>query len=205
MGFVIKILITITCISIALIALLVWRTSLTKEMGGKILAFIAFFILPILVFVIGVSVHFENSKKPEFCFSCHTMEPYRKSLYIEDSEYLPASHFQNNRIPPEKVCFACHTSYTMFGGLKRKMQGLKHVYAYYLGKVPETIELYESYENRECLHCHEGARNFVENMMHTDIMEELLDNELSCLDCHNLVHSVAELDNLELWQEGEQK
>jgi hypothetical protein len=42
----------------------------------------------------------------------------------------------------------------MFGGLKAKLGGLRHIYVHYLGKPPqpEDIKLYEPYNNRECLH-----------------------------------------------------
>ena len=57
----------------------------------------------------------------------------------------------------------------MFGGIKAKLGGLKHIYVYYLGTPPspENIKLYEPYNNRECLHCHAGARSFEEGAVHT--------------------------------------
>ena len=55
------------------------------------------------------------------------MEAYGKSLRIDDPTYIPASHFQNNRIPRNEACYACHTNYAMFGGLKAKLGGLKHL------------------------------------------------------------------------------
>ena len=60
------------------------------------------------------------------------MEAHGKSLYIDDPTYVPAAHFQNNRIPKEQACFTCHTNYTMFGDVYGKIRGLQHIYVYYL-------------------------------------------------------------------------
>ena len=89
----------------------------------------------------------------------------------------------------------------MYGDLEAKMAGLKHLWVHYFGTVPETIELYEPYRNRECLHCHGGARSYAENEMHADMLGELESGEISCLDCHDLVHAVDELDELPAWRD----
>jgi cytochrome c-type protein NapC len=72
--------------------------------------------------------------------------------------HLAAAHFQNHRVPADEACYTCHTNYAMFGGMKAKIGGLRHIYVYYLGKPPQPadIKLYEPYNNRECLHCHAG-------------------------------------------------
>ncbi len=188
--------------AIVLILIIVIRPSLTKEKGGKILAFVGLFIIPIIALGIGTNSHLEQSKTTSFCLSCHVMEPYGKSLYIDDSSYIPASHFQNNRVPQETACFTCHTQYTMFGGAKAKFRGLKHVFINYIGKIPETIELYSSYENRECLHCHDGARTFEDQGIHVAMLADIKANVISCLECHNLGHNIAELPTLKLWKSG---
>jgi len=98
---------TVIVLSIILIGLLLIRPSITAAQGGKIVAFMAFFILPIVATVLGGSIHLENSKSTQFCLSCHVMEAHGKSLYIDDPTYVPAAHFQNNRIPKEQACFTC--------------------------------------------------------------------------------------------------
>ena len=81
-------------LTIVLIGLVAIRPSLMTARGGKILAFIAFFIMPIVATVFGASIHLTHSKSTQFCLSCHTMEPYGKSLFVDDPIYIPASHFQ---------------------------------------------------------------------------------------------------------------
>ena len=68
--------------------------------------------------------------------SCHVMAPYHKSLLVDDKEFLPALHYQNNWVPREEACYTCHTNYAMFGGFRAKMHGLKHVYIHYLRTPP---------------------------------------------------------------------
>lgn len=187
-------------LSVVLIVLMIARPSLTNAQGGKIFAFIGFFILPIIATGLGAAIHLENSTSTQFCLSCHVMENHGKSLYIDDPTYLPASHFQNNRIPRDHACFACHTNYAMFGNLKAKIGGLKHVYVYYIKGAPEKLALYEPYNNRECLHCHANARAYEESSPHAEMKEQLTSNDMSCLTCHNKMHDVKNIEKVKLWK-----
>ena len=163
------ILIAIILTTIGLILLLVLRPSLTRMRSGKILAFIALFIFPVIAGVAGTSAHIENSKTTAFCLSCHVMEQYGHSLHVDDRSFIPAVHYQNNFVPRENACFTCHTNYTMYGDYRAKLRGLHHVYVQYIGKIPEKLSLYTPYDNRECLHCHAGARSFEEGARITPI------------------------------------
>ena len=187
-------------LSVFLSGLLLVRPSLRTVRGGKVLAFLALFILPLAALALGAAIHLEDAKSTDFCLSCHPMEPYGKSLRIDDPAYLPAAHFQNNRIPRSAACYSCHTHYTMFGGAKSKLQGLQHLYVYYFGTVPAQLALYEPYHNRECLHCHAGARVFEETSPHKDMREQLGTNDMSCLTCHNQIHDVQQVDQMKLWE-----
>ena len=195
-----EVLAVLTLVTIALAALVALRPALTAARGGKVLAFLALLVLPLAMTALGLSSHMERSKSTEFCLSCHVMEPYGKSLRVDDAAFVPASHFQNNRVPPDRACFTCHTDYTMFGDAKAKLRGLRHVYVNYLAGPPEKIALYEPYNNRECLHCHAGARSFEESELHVDIRDELGANRTSCLECHDMAHEVAELAGKPLWK-----
>jgi cytochrome c-type protein NapC len=197
LGFVALVLVTI-----ALVSLVVLRPSLVAARGGKILAFLSLFLLPLLVTGLGASAQLEHSKSTQFCLSCHVMAPYGKSLLIDDPAYVPARHYQNNRVPRDQACFTCHTNYTMFGDYKAKLRGLRHVYVNYLGTIPKEIKLYDPYNNRECLHCHGGARTFEENDVHQPIRSDLAKNTTSCLECHDKVHDVHGLALVKLWKEG---
>jgi cytochrome c-type protein NapC len=200
-------LIGIIAVVVGLLLLLELKPSIAIETGGKILAFAAMFVLPIAALVLGGVEHLERSKRTEFCLSCHPMENYGKSLFVDDKEFVPASHYQNKRISRENACFTCHTDYTMYGDMNAKMRGLKHVYIQYLGTVPDTIKLYTAYNNRECLHCHEDARSFEGNRHHKEsdtTLAAIKDNRLSCMasGCHDVIHNVRELKDAEFWKGG---
>ncbi len=201
--------VALVLITIALVLSLLMFPAMTRQRGGKILAFFPLFLLPMLSLTLDGEYHLENSKRTEFCLSCHTMSEHGKSLYVDDSTFIPAAHFQRQLVPREKACFTCHTDYTMYGDVTAKWRGLRHVYVYYLGNqpLPPAIELYSPYNNRECLQCHAGARSFEEGFSHTQeaaTLPAIRSNELSCLSsgCHEMVHEVEMLNQLEMWQPG---
>ncbi len=188
-------------LAIGLVAVVVGRPQVGAERAGKVFIFIAFCLLPIALTTLGTAAHLEHSKSTRFCLSCHVMEPYGKSLHRDDTDYLPAGHFQENRIDRAHACYTCHTTYTLFGGVESKLRGLRHVWVNYVGKPPGTIQLYEPYHNRECLHCHAGGRTFEADEVHAELRGELERNETSCLECHDLAHAVGELEEAKLWGE----
>ena len=199
-------IIALVLFSIALITVLIVRPAITATRGGKVMAFLVLFFLPILCATMGVSSELERSKTTKFCLSCHSMEPYGQSLHVDDPSYLAAAHFQNHRVPADEACYACHTNYAIFGSMKAKMAGLRHVCVYYLTKppAPENIKLHEPYNNRECLHCHLGARSFEQGAVHNadpDLLPAVKANTLSCVSsgCHETVHNVGTLNKLKMW------
>ena len=196
-------------LTILVAALVVMRVDITRGTDGRMLAFLALFLLPSAAVWAGIAQHMERAKSTEFCLSWHTMEEYGKSLYVDDKGYLAAAHFQNNRIPRERACYTCHTDYTMFGGLNDKRRGLSHVYVQYFGTIPKSgeIKLYQPFNNRECLHCHAGARSFLETSAHQkspDLIEKTTNNQLSCMSsrCHDTTHDVTTLPDATFWKEG---
>ena len=190
-------------VSVVLVVLLARRPALISGRGGGVLAFVAFLLLPALVTAMGLATHLENSKSTEFCLSCHEMKPYGNSLLVDSDEHVAANHFQNKRIPRDQACYTCHTTYTMFGDLEAKLKGLEHLRVHYFGTLPETLELYEPYSNRECLSCHRDARSYEEDETHADLRAELATDEISCLECHTPTHGVDDLGSHGRWR-GEQ-
>jgi nitrate/TMAO reductase-like tetraheme cytochrome c subunit len=179
------------------------------SLRGRVLAFVALVLAPVSAAFAGLNVHMERSKTVDFCLSCHSMEKYGRSLHIDDVMHLPAAHYQYNRVPHETACFACHTNYTLFGDEKAKFQGLHHILVEYFGKMPkpEDIKLYQPFNNRECLHCHEGARSYMEAVPHKNAeggFAAIKTNKLSCMTkgCHDLVHDLPNLDSLPQWSEA---
>ena len=201
------ILILFTAIVAILVLLMAVRPELTRARGGKVLAFVALIVLPVLAVWAGGNEHLERSTSTQFCLSCHVMADYGRSLYVDDKSYLPAAHFQNNFVPRDHACFTCHTDYTMFGDYKAKWRGLHHVEVEYFGKIPkpEDIKLYTPYNNRECLHCHASARSYEEASSHhknPNLLALTAANKLSCMssDCHDIVHDVDTLKDASFWK-----
>jgi len=186
---------------------LMTRPSIAQLKLGRVLAFAGLFMIPLFALTLGVADHVERSKSTEFCLSCHVMEPYGKSLLVDDRAMIPAVHYQNHLVPRDKACFTCHTDYSMYGDVKAKLGGLRHLYVNYVTGPPKKIALYTPYNNRECLHCHGGARSFEEGATHTaepGTIAEIKANRLSCVSsgCHDGAHNVAALGEATLWKEA---
>jgi cytochrome c-type protein NapC len=197
-------------ITLLLAILVAARAELTRARGGKILAFLALCMLPALAVWVGFSEHMERAESTQFCLSCHVMHDFGRSLHVDDPSYIPAKHFQNNLVPRDRACYTCHTDYTMFGTVHAKFRGLRHIYVQYLGRVPEPadIRLYTPFNNRECLHCHAGARDFEEEPKHSktpDMIARINSNQESCMaaNCHDTVHDVATLKDATFWKGGQ--
>jgi hypothetical protein len=201
--------IVLFCLAAVVIALFVgFRVELTRSREGKILAFVALFGLPVMAAWTGFSEHMDRAQSTQFCLSCHVMGDYGRSLYIDDPSYVPARHFQNNRIPRDRACYTCHTEYSMFGGVKAKARGMRHLWVQYVrgAPKPEAIKLYDPFPNSECLHCHLGARRFEEGSAHNKIpnlLSQVKSNQRSCVSsgCHEFVHDVASLKDDTFWKE----
>jgi len=191
-----------------LVLLVGFRAHLTRAREGKILAFVALFILPVISVWGGFSEQMDRAQSTEFCLSCHVMGDYGRSLRVDDPSYLPAAHFQNKRVPSDRACYTCHTDYTMFGGVNAKIRGLRHLQVQYFGTIPKPadIKLYQPYNNRECLHCHLGSRRFEEVSGHhktPDLLESVTSGKRSCISsgCHDIVHEVGSIADASFWKE----
>lgn len=194
-------------VAVAIALLVALRTELTRARGGKILAFLAIFILPLAALWGGFNEQMQRSESTQFCLSCHVMTDFGRSLRVDDPSYIPAVHYQNRLVPRDAACYTCHTDYTLFGGVHSKLRGLRHLYVEYLGHIPapEKIHLYSPYNNRECLHCHAGARPFLEAKAHNrqpGLMAKIASNQVSCMTsgCHDTVHDVASLKAATFWK-----
>jgi cytochrome c-type protein NapC len=198
-------LIGIILIAAVINIFLIVKPTITSGPGGRLLAFIGIFIMPVLIGAMAFNDHMESSKRTEYCLSCHVMKDYGKSLYVDDNEYIPAIHFQNHRVPKDNACFTCHTQYTMYGDYAAKIRGLRHIYYQYIGTIPDSIKLHEPYNNRECLHCHEGARSFEEKDVHISspgLMDSIKTNKQSCLasGCHDVAHDIRNISKATFWK-----
>lgn len=188
-------------LTLVLALVLLIRPSVTAGASGKIIAFIALCVLPALCIVAGMNTHMQRTESTAFCTSCHAMEPYGKSLYIDDPKFIPAAHFQNHRVPADMACFTCHADYTIYGPFKDKMRGLTRVYKQFVTSPPDPITIPGGYNNNQCLHCHAGARGFEGSVTHSAMMDTLKSNQLSCVSsgCHDSIHNLHGLKDVKFW------
>lgn len=192
--------------ALALVPVVTRYAQLRAAAIGPLLLVLCTILLPIGAAVTGVAAGIERSQSTAFCQSqCHEMEPFAKSLRVDDSEYLAATHVQRGLVPRDQACYTCHTDYAMFGTVKAKLNGFRHVLVHYLGTVPEQPELYTPFPNANCLHCHEGTRAFLKTKAHAKIPEggfaALRAGTPSCVSsgCHDVVHAIETLHDAELW------
>ena len=167
---------------------------------GRVVLLVGLVALPLLLSAGNISYDVSQSSTTGFCLSCHEMQRHGKSLFADNRQALAAVHYQNRFVDRETVCYSCHKDYAMFGDVKAKMNGLRHVWAHYIAGVPAKIELYKPYPNSNCLHCHDDSRRFVEGVAHRPVLDALYAGTTSCLSCHQIAHDMAKVDAEQFWQ-----
>jgi len=186
---------------LAMVAVLFFGIEPLSQSGwGRIALLIGIAAVPLLVSGGTLSAGFHQSSRTSFCLSCHEMQRYGASLFADNRAALSAVHYQNRLVDRDATCYSCHADYAMFGDAKAKLNGLRHVWVHYFGKVPDQISLYQPYKSANCLHCHEDARRFVEAPPHRAILGSLYDGTTSCFRCHNVAHDLKAIDEHRLWQ-----
>ncbi len=183
------IVLTLSLICIFLILGIISRDpKKATQPSGKWLLLLIFFVLSPILYLLNFSVAVEDSKTVEFCNSCHIMNGYVSDLQDPESEYLASLHYQYRWIA-DNQCFSCHSDYGLFGNAKAKLTGIKHVWAYYTD-YETPLKLYDTYNNKICLHCHAPVISFQETEEHDENAAEILSNEMSCfgVGCHIGTH-----------------
>jgi nitrate/TMAO reductase-like tetraheme cytochrome c subunit len=188
-------------IGFALLAavLVVWylvrRPSLTR--ATKIVLLFGIGLLPVGTAVTGNYAGFEATKARSFCGSCHVMTPYANDSGDVKSESLAAKHGRNDLFGHEN-CYACHADYGMFGTVKTKMGGMRHVYEYVfnyrnmpLEEAKHSIHIRVPFKNSTCMHCH-STQNPGWNAVvdHKSSLEMVRSGAVSCASdgCHGPAH-----------------
>ncbi|HTB60659.1 MAG TPA: NapC/NirT family cytochrome c [Polyangia bacterium] len=186
---------------IGLVALLFFGAgALAGHTVGRLVLLVGLLALPLLLSAANFSYGVHQSSRTQFCLSCHEMQDHGKSLFVDSKQALAAFHYQNRLVDRDTVCYSCHKDYAMFGDVKAKLNGLRHVWAHYVTGVPKKIELYKPYPNSNCLHCHEDARSFVDAPAHRPVLGALSAGSISCLTCHRIAHDMAKVETDDFWQ-----
>ena len=169
-------------------------------MGRGLLLLVGAGVVPLFASAGGLGVGYRESSKTRFCLQCHEMTPYGLSLFADNPSALPAVHYQSRLIDRDTTCYACHADYALFGDVKTKLNGLRHVWAHYLGNIADPIELYQPYPNSNCLHCHDDARSYLEARGHQAYWRSCGAGTTSCLTCHRVAHDFESVAAGRLWE-----
>jgi cytochrome c-type protein NapC len=174
-----------------------------QDRWGRVALFVGLVALPLLLSAGGISYGLHESTQTTFCLSCHEMRRYGTSLFANNRRALSAVHYQNRLINRDSTCYSCHADYAMFGDVRAKLNGLRHVWVHYFGTIPAEIALYRPYPSSNCLHCHDDARRFLEAPAHLASrasLQAVLDGKASCLGCHTVAHDLQAREAGDLWQ-----
>jgi nitrate/TMAO reductase-like tetraheme cytochrome c subunit len=148
----------------------------------RLLLLVVLGVAPALVTLATFALSFQRAEQVQFCADCHTMTPWVDDLHNPNSKSLAAMHFSNRWILNNQ-CYTCHADYGFLGPITTKLGSLRHVAIYYSGiGMPKQIQL-------RCLQCHGPAANFKSNPAHAAVMKPLLANQLSCVTCHQPIHT----------------
>jgi cytochrome c-type protein NapC len=171
------------------------RPKLTAATKGVLLFGIG--VLPITTAMTGNYTGFEATTKRQFCGSCHVMTPYKLDSEDTQSTSLAARHARN-QLFGDANCYACHADYGMFGTIKTKAGGVRHVYEYVrryrnmsLEEARENIHIRKPFQNATCMHCHStenpGWKTVKE---HWSLLDEVRTEKVSCASegCHGPAH-----------------
>jgi cytochrome c-type protein NapC len=180
--------------------LLLGTRTLAATRVGRLVLLVGLVALPVMLSAGNLSVGVHESSTTRFCLSCHEMQRHGKSLFVDDRQALAAVHYQNRFVAREAICYSCHKDYALFGDVKAKLNGLRHVWVHYFRPAPARIQLYQPYPNKNCLHCHDDARSFIEAAAHRPLMDGLYAGSVSCLGCHRVAHDLAKVDAQTFWQ-----
>lgn len=174
---------------------LVWRPAITRV--TKVALLFGIGILPIGTALTGNYAGFEATKARRFCGSCHVMTPYASDSADPHSLSLAARHARN-ALFGEENCYACHADYGMFGTIKTKAGGMRHIYEYVfhykdmsLADARDKIHIRRPFQNATCMHCHStenpGWKSVKE---HASLLDRVRAGAVSCASegCHGPAH-----------------
>ena len=186
-------LLTVTILLVLIIAIKLLRHRGERTVWLGWISFVGLALLPVLTIPLTVGVGIESAKQVSACTSCHVMRPYANDMLNPASSTLAAVHYRNRYIP-ENQCYTCHTGYGIFGSLRGKFDGLRHLWIYHArdNQTPNNIKLYRPFDFGSCLHCHGHGEAWSQVEDHRDPVttEAIKAKTMTCFDCHDGSHKV---------------
>jgi cytochrome c nitrite reductase small subunit len=135
----------------------------------------------IVILVATATVTMHLTSQPSFCASCHQIQP-------QVAAWQKGPH---NTVE----CLECHAEPGTLGYVERKIGGLNEVYLQATNQVPAKIEAKPHLAS--CIACHSGENSKYPSAKNIKLISgdkapkfdhtPLLNNNLSCLSCHQNV------------------
>lgn len=190
-------------LAIAILAHYLWAKP-PLDLRNKLWLFLGLGILPAIASGTGTAKGLHDATERRFCGSCHVMDAHVADASDPHSTSLAARHGRNPYFGGEN-CYVCHADYGMFGYALTKLNGMKHVYEYYLGgyrqmsldEAVSKIHLYKPYDNNNCMQCHSGTLQLWQQVPeHASMLSDLQQNRVSCASggCHGYAHPFSKQD-----------
>lgn len=152
--------------------------------------------LPVFAYVLGTLFVMQESKRVEFCGSCHeVMGPVVESIST-DQETLAGMHWSRGAVSHREACYTCHSGYGIWGEANAKRAGLRHMWHTLTGHFEFPLKTVGPFDVRSCLGCHAGSEAFraAEDHRDMELQEALLSGEMGCTgDCHEPAHPESAL------------
>lgn len=195
-------------ILLALLAAVVIAAAAVALVRGRLpdaLSYSALLLVPLFAYALGDLHLLEESKRVEFCGSCHeTMTPLVEAMR-SDGEYLASIHYRRGAVPHDAACFRCHGGYGLWGNARAKLAGVRHMVHTITGGYELPLQKAGTFDISSCLDCHAQAAPFREQEAHRDpdLQQALLSGELGCAGvCHPSPHPDEALMGLSAWRAG---
>lgn len=198
----------VACIALALLSLAIIARHLVKKpaltFATKLWLSLGLGLLPGAAAVTNTVASLQTTTTRTFCGSCHVMVPYVGDASDPESQSLAARHGRNPYFGGSN-CYVCHADYGMYGYPLTKLNGMRHVYEYYIGgwrsktldEALSEIHLRKRYDNTNCRQCHTGTlADWSAVPEHVSLAAELDNNDVSCASagCHGYAHPFTKSD-----------
>jgi hypothetical protein len=194
--------IVVLIVSLATIAACLWvliRGHLPPVLSSSFIV-----LLPLFAYLLG-DIHLMNeSKRVDYCGSCHeAMSPLLESMREDDST-LAGLHYQRGAVSYKTACYTCHSGYGITGDMNAKFAGIEHMIHSAMGSQNYPLSLRRPFNIDSCLDCHAEAEPFRAVEIHRDlgIQQTLVEREMGCTGaCHVTAHPSAALNGAAAWAE----
>jgi cytochrome c nitrite reductase small subunit len=192
--------------AIALLAIAVIAVSALALIRGRLpdaFSYSVLLLLPVFGYALGNLHLLDQSKRVEFCGSCHeTMSPLVEAMR-SDTEYLSSTHYRSGAVPRDAACYRCHGGYGLWGDVQAKFAGVTHMLHTITGRYEYPLRKLGTFDISSCLDCHAQAAPFRAQEAHRDpdLQNALLEGQMGCVGlCHPAPHPPEALEGAAAWQ-----